>query len=685
MSVSEGSKTINKPSVCPLDCPDACSLTAVVENGKLIKVKGSKANPMTDGVVCGKVSKYYPDFVHGKHRLTTPLRRIGKKGSGEFERISWNEAIELCYQGLQKGINEYGSESIMPLNYAGPHGQLAENSMDMRFFYKLGATQLNRPPMCAGVRSLSYESLFGKTLGMPTEQAEYSDLIILWGVNITTSYLHLMKIINKARKKGAKIIVIDPKKIKVAGIADLFLQIKPASDVYFGLAMAAEFESLGMVDHDKLADKVSGLDEYLAQANHYQKDKITDFCGIEQTKVEEFIHYFKNAKRVSMMVGVGVERSRNGGSSIRSAMALSVLTGQFGKLGQGQMGYYSPSFRKTPDKLMRPDLLEKDTRTFNLIDAAEHILDRENATPIKSVFIYNHNPVIAHQNQNKMKQALSHDDVFVIGCDINMTDSMKYADVILPACSHFEHSDVYASYGHTYLQRTEPAIDPVGESLPNMEIFRRLAKRFGFDEQAFKDSDEQLQEQAFDLSSMAHAETKVSQISTDSSLSMLDSGHIWLSDKTNKITLYNEELEQQYGYGLPRYEAIQQGYPFVLITSAHFHRSNSTFGNARTDPEEVEINTKDAASLMITNGQDVKLSNNKGEVILKAHITDDVACGVLYSHKGAWCESSTTGQTVSALLGNVKTDIGDGAAFYDAFVDLSAPKGRQIISQPQRG
>ena len=666
---------INKPSVCPLDCPDACSLSVVVKDDKIINVKGSKANPMTDGVVCGKVSKYYSDFVHGKKRLTTPLKRTGKKGSGEFERISWDEAIELCYQGIQKGIDQHGTESVMPLNYAGPHGQLAENSMDMRFFYKLGATQLNRPPMCAGVRSLSYESLFGESIGMPTEQAEYSDLIILWGVNITTSYLHLMKIINKARKKGAKVIVIDPKRIKVAGIADLYLQVKPASDVYFALAMTAEFERLGMIDHAKIADKVSGLDEYLTHAKTYQKEQLEEVCGIQSEQFESFVELFKKAKRVSMMVGVGVERSRNGGSSIRSAMALSVLTGQYGELGQGQMGNYGPSFHKTPDKLMRPDLLEKPTRTFNLIDAADHILDRDNKVPIKSVFVYNHNPVIAHQNQNKMIKALSQKDVFVIGCDITMTDSMKYADVILPACSHFEHSDVYASYGHTYLQRTEAVIGPVGESLPNMEIFRRLAQRFGFDEQAFKDTDAQLQEQAFDLSKSANKENKVSEISTDASLSMLDLEHIWLSDKSNKINLFNTELEEQYGYGLPRYVALndeaKKAYPFVLVTSAHFHRSNSTFGGCRVELETVDINPKDANRLSIGDGQKVKLSNAFGEVVLKAHITKDVASGVVYSHKGAWCESSPTGQTVSALLGNSKTDIGDGAAFYDAFVDIN--------------
>ena len=658
-----------RPSVCPLDCPDACSLTAVIEDGKIIKVKGSKANPLTDGVVCGKVSKYYPDFVHGKNRIKTPLRRTE---SGEFERISWDEAIELCYQGIQKSINEYGSESVMPLNYAGPHGQLAENSMDMRFFYKLGATQLNRPPMCAGVRSLSYASLFGKALGMPSEQAVHSDLIILWGVNTTTSYLHLMKTINSARKNDAKVIVIDPKRIKVAKLADCYLQIKPGSDVYFALAITAELDRMGLIDRDKIKNTVSGLDAYLENAKHYSLDKIEEYCGINDSQVKAFIKLLKNSKRMSMMVGVGLERSRNGGSAIRSAMALSVLTGHYGQLGQGQMGNYSPVFHKTADRLQRPDLLEAPTRVFNLTQASDYILDRDNKTPIKTVFIYNHNPICAHQDQNKMRRALAQEDVFVIGCDITMTDSMKLADVILPACSHFEHNDVYAAYGHTYLQRTEAAIDAVGESLPNTEIFRRLAKRFGFNADEFKHSDAELQEQAFDVSAASCVENSVSDISTTSAAVMADTNHLWLSDLDQKVTLYNSDLEKQWGYGLPRYESVKTSYPFILVTSASFSRSNSTFGGCNIAREELDINPEDAAKLGIAEDQEVKLSNQFGEVILKAKISTDVAKGVLYSHKGAWCESSPTGQTVNALLDTAaKTDIGDGAAFYDAFVEVS--------------
>jgi len=668
---------IQKPSVCPLDCADTCSLTASTQAGKLVKVRGSKTNPFTQGVICEKVSKYYPDFIHGNKRLTHPLRRTGPRGSGEYETISWQQAIELSYQGLQKAIQQYGSESVLPFNYAGPHGQLAGGSMDRRFFYKLGATQLNRATLCAGVRALAYSSMFGNSVAMPMEQAEHSDLIIIWGSNTSSTNLHLMKRINAARKKGAKVIVIDPQRIKVSKIADLYLQITPGSDAYFALAMATEFDRLGMIDRDKLQHKVSGLEDYLQQAKACTREDIQNTCGIEHNQVELFTRLFKQAKKVSMITGVGLERSLSGGSAIRAAMALPILSGNFGKVGQGVMGHYGSAFPKTPERLQLPDLLEKNTRTISIIDVPDLLLDSKGSIPIKAVFIYNHNPVVMNPDQNKIRKALSQQDLFIIGCDITMTDSMKYADVILPAASHFEHNEVFAAYGHTYLQRADAVINPVGQALPNTEIFRRLSKRFGFTESAFSDSDEQLMEQAFDLTYKSFGANKIADLSLNSALPMRAIDQPWLSDMDfetgHKIKLYSKQLESEYGLGLPEYQRATQSASFRLLTPASAKRSNSTFGghqDSSTLPE-VEINTEDALRLGIKSGQSVKLKNTKGEVTLKATVGQTVSEGVLCSLKGAWCETSLTGQTVNALIDNSsKTDIGEGAAFYDTFVDI---------------
>ena len=672
-SINSKNKTIHKASVCPLDCPDTCSLTAVIEEGKLIKVKGSKANPLTQGVICGKVAKYYPNTLYGSARIKTPLRRTGQRGSGEYEPISWKMALETCHQKMQQCIDEYGSESILPLNYSGPHGQLAGGSMDRRFFYKLGATQLNRSPLCAGTASLARQSLFGDAVGMPQQQAIYSDLIIIWGCNITTSYLHLMKIINKARSKGAKLIVIDPKRTKIAKIADLFIQITPGSDAYFALAITAKMNRLGRIDKDKIIPFSIGLEQYLQNASRYKIDQIETICGISNQTVKQFLNLLFKAKKLSMQIGIGLERTRNGGSAIRAAMALQILSGHRGQLGQGIMGNYGPAFSKTPDRLQRPDLLKQATRTFNILDVADHILERDVAIPIKSVFIYNHNPVITHPDQNKMRQALSLKELFIVGCDLTMTDSMKYADIILPAASHFEHDDVYAAYGHSNIQRAHAVIDPIGKALPNTEIFRRLSQYFGFNDNAFKDSDEDLLEQAFDLS-QRHQKT-IKDLAEDDIISTLDAEHIWLSDmpKDYKITFYNQALQQQYGYGLPRYKDINRPLPYQLITAASPQRTNGFFGAEAGSMalQQVEINPSDAKELGIETGQIVKLSNHKGNVILKAKVTEDIAKGVLSTDKGAWCQSSPTGQSANALIDNQsRTDIGDGAAYYDTFVDI---------------
>ncbi|MBL7004384.1 MAG: molybdopterin-dependent oxidoreductase [Gammaproteobacteria bacterium] len=658
--------TTQKETVCPLDCADTCSLTAEITGQKIVKIKGSKINPFTQGVICEKVAKYYPDFVHGSNRLKQPLQRTGPRGSGEYQAISWETAIELCYEGIQKAIDQYGSETVLPFNYAGPHGQLAGGSMDRRFFYKLGASQLKREPLCAGVRSLAYTSMFGGQVAMPMEQAEHSDLIIIWGSNTSSTNLHLMKIINSARKKGAKLIVIDPQRTKISKIADLYLQITPTTDVFFALAIANTLNKQGAINKEQLKGYVDGLEQYLQHAQNFAFDDISNTCGIDKNQSDSFINLLKNAKTASMLTGVGLERSINGGSAIRAAMALIVLTNHFGKLGQGVMGHYGMAFPKNPARLQKTNLLPKETRRINILEVPDVILNEKINTPVKALFIYNHNPVVMNPNQNKIIKALSKEDIFIIGCDINMTDSMKYADVILPAASHFEHQDIYAAYGHTYLQRTQAVIPPVANALPNTEIFRRLSKRFGFDSDEFKATDNDLINDAFDID-------KASSMKTTDCIAMRPLDQIWLSDGKEKINLFSSSLEKEYGFGLPQYQRKKASASFRLLTPASTKRSNGTFGGHKDSlsTQEVHINSLDAKRLNIQTGQDIKLKNQLGQVVLKALVGNIVAPGVVCSYKGAWLETSSTGQSINALIDNQSiTDIGNGAAFYDTFVDI---------------
>ncbi len=668
-------------SVCTLDCPDTCSLTATVQGGKLIGVKGSKANPYTDGVICNKVTRYYPDYVHGEQRLTKPLRRIGPRGSGEFEAVSWEAAIDIIYQGFSRAIEKFGPQSVMPFNYAGPHGELAAASMDRRFFYRLGATLLNRGPLCGGVKGAAYASLFGNAPGMPPAQVEHSDLIVVWCNNVTVSNLHMAGLLKKARKRGAKLVVIDPKQTKVAEQSDMFLQIHPGSDVVFAMAVAAEFERRGALDRVFVEQWTVGFEAFMAEARKYSVEDMERECRLSAGQFHAFVDLYVDAKNVAANFGNGIERGHSGGSGLRAAMALQALTGNHGRLGAGVMAKSGLAAPKTSDKLHRPDLIPAGTRTFNIVDVAEKLLDETLDPPVMATMIYNHNPVGSHPDQANMLKALSREDLFIAGSDVVMTDSMQYCDVILPAASSFEIDDIYGAYGQNYVQRAAPVIPLVGEALPNTEIFRRLAARFGFDEQMFKDSDEQLMDQAMDGDDPKLQGFKPSQVPLDRALEMTTSGGgemvmcdtVLPATPSGKIELFSQGLEDRFGYGVPRFEPVEQELPLVLITPSSSKRTNCTFGGCEDSAgiEIVEINPADARTRGVKTGDKIVLSNERGKVTLEALVTEKVRAGVLYSPKGTWLGTSETGLTVNALIpAGLRTDIERGACYNDTFVEI---------------
>jgi len=671
------------PSVCPLDCPDTCSLSVTVSEGRITAVRGSGANPYTAGVVCDKVARHYPAFVHGPARLRQPLRRVGAKGEGRFEPIGWAEAIDLVHDGLSRAIDAHGPQSVLPLNYAGPHGQISAASMDRRFFHRLGATLLDRGPLCGVVRGVAYSSLFGAAPGMPPEQLVDSDVIAVWGNNVTVSNLHLTRVIQAARRQGATLIVIDPKRTKIAEQAHLYLQIRPGTDVVLALALAAELERRGAIDRAFVDTWASGFDAYMAHARQHTVAQALAVCGIGQAAFDELARLYAGARRLGLSAGNGMERARNGGSSLRAIMALNVLTGQLGRPGAGVHVRPGLAFPTTAARLQRPDFVPPGTRTVNIVDVGRLLLDRSLDPPIDAVFIYNHNPVATHPDQNRMRRALSREDLFVVGCDVVMTDSLAYSDVILPASSHFEFDDVYTAYGQSYLQRAAPVIPPVGESLPNTEIFRRLAARFGFDDPAFRDSDEALMDAALDADDPRLQGFRPSQLPLDRALLMntREGEPVRLCDTvkpahpSGRITLFSEDLETRFGCGLPRHEAVPADAPFVLISPSSARRTNATFGSdpASDGPARVEVHPADAARLGIADGARVRLWNRLGEVIGRARLTDAVPPGVLYSAKGMWLRTSETGQTVNALIdADRRADIMGGACYNDTFVNLAA-------------
>jgi len=672
---------VEKASVCPLDCPDTCSLTVAVEDERIAEVRGSRANPYTAGVICAKVARDFPPFVNGDGRILRPLRRTGAKGEGRFEPISWEAALDAVHAGLTAVMAEHGPQAILPLNYAGPHGMLAGGSMDLRFFHKLGASLLDRRPLCGGIRAEAWMGTFGAVPGMRPEQVEYSKLIVAWGNNVTWSNLHLMPLINRARRRGAKLVALDPVRTVVAGQADLHIALRPGTDLVLAWAVTAELERRGAFDRAFIERHVHGFDDYMERARRVSVADAERVCGVPAAQVLQLVDWYQTLSPAAISVGNGLERNQNGGGGIRAIFALAALAGKFGVAGGGLVNGASHAFPKTVARLQRPDLAPAGTRLLNIIDVGAHLLDPRLAPPIRALFIYNHNPVIVHPDQNRIRRGLLREDLFTVGCDVVITDSMAYCDVVLPAATHFEYPDLYPAYGTHWLQRADPVIRPRGESLPNTEIFRRLAARFGFDDPIFRASDAELMDEAMDAGDPRLGGVAPSALPTDRALAMTVGGrdavlfdNVFPRTPSGKIELASSYLADKYGQRLPEYRPYETPFPLLLISPASDRRITSTFGglpsSAAVPP--LEMHPDDARARGLESGMTVTVWNDLGEVHLPLKVTDAVRPGVVSSLKGAWFSTSDNGQTVSALVPGHHADIAGGACFNDTRVEVAA-------------
>ena len=669
------------PSVCPLDCPDTCSLTVTVEDARIVQIRGSRANPYTDGVLCAKVPRAYPEFVHGERRIRTPLRRVGRKGEGRFARVSWEEALDEIHARVTAVIAEHGPQAVMPLNYAGPHGFLAGGSMDLRFFHRLGATLLDRKPLCGGIRTEAWVGTFGPVPGIRPEQVEHARLIVAWGNNVTWSNLHLTSIINRAKRAGAKLVVVDPRRIKIAEQADLHLPLRPGTDVVLAWAVAAELERRGALDRAFVDRWVEGFEDFMALARPWTLARAAQTCGLAEADVARFAEWYATIAPSAISVGNGLERNQNGGSGIRAVFALPTLAGRFAVAGGGLVNGAGFAFPKTPARLARPDLIPAGTRTLNIVDVGRHLTEGRLAPPLRALFVYNHNPVVVHPDQNRMRRGLARADVFIAGIEVAMTDSMRYADVVLPACTHFEHDELLAAYGQHWLQRAAPVIPPQGEALPNTEIFRRLAARFGYTEPCFKAGDAELMDDALDPADPRLGGVPPSQLPLDRAMPMTVNGHdammfanVFPRTPSGKVELASTYLASKYGARLPSFRPVTSSYPLTLISPASDQRITSTFGGTRTsdDVPPLEMHPDDARARGLRDGQRVRVWNDLGEVRLPLRVTADVPPGVVSSLKGAWFRTSDNEQTVSALAPATHADICEGACYNDARVDVAA-------------
>ena len=477
-------------AACPHDCPDACAVLITVEDGRATKIEGDPQHPITRGFLCGKVAKYL-DRVYSPDRVLYPMRRVASKGThgeGAFQRITWDEALdEICVR--LKNINaEFGSEAVLPYSYGGNIAVLNNASMDMRFFHRLGASQLHRS-ICSQAGGDAIISIYGRKVGTEPEQFRHSKYIIAWGANIHGNNIHLWPFIEEARRNGAKLVVIDPYRTRTAAIADWHIAINPGTDVALAMGLMHIILREGWHDADYIARYADGFDELQKRLPEYTPARVAQWTGIAQEDIERLAREYATTRPAAIRLNYGIQRSENGGAAVRAVCMLPVLTGSFKEVGGGLQLSTSGGFQLDRAAMERRDLMEKsarrEARTINMVQLGKALTELADP-PVKALVVYNSNPAAVCPEQNLVRRGLMRDDLFTVVHEQFFTDTTDYADIVLPATTFFEHKDLVLAYGHYYLQVSHQAIAPPGECKSNVEFFRELALRMGFDDECFR-------------------------------------------------------------------------------------------------------------------------------------------------------------------------------------------------------
>ncbi|MGG3874791.1 molybdopterin-containing oxidoreductase family protein [Brevibacillus laterosporus] len=663
-------------NICPHDCWDTCSMTVTVdESGKAVKIRGNKEHPVTKGFLCIKVNNYLERVYH-PDRILYPMKRTGKKGEGVFERISWEEAIQLITDKWKETIRQYGAEAVLPYSYAGTMGLINYGSMDRRFFGKMGASRLART-LCASAASAALHSVYGTRLGVDPEDMVHSRLIIAWGTNTLHTNVHQFPIMEEARRNGAVLVVIDPYRHETAEKADIHLQIKPGTDSALALGMMHVLIQNDQLDHAYIASHLQGFDELKERVKPYTPAHVASITGLSEQEIIEFTQLYASTKASLIRCGFGPQRHTTGGEIIRTLAVLPALTGAWQELGGGFL-LANMDVGINYENLYRADVYEGNPREINCAQLGSALLQQDN--PVKALYVYNSNPALVTPDANKVTEGLLRDDLFTVVHEQHMTKTCRYADIILPATTTLEHLDIHTSYWHLYVQLNEPAIAPLGEAKSNTETFRLLAKAMGYTEDCFADSDEDLIRQALDsthpfLNGITYEtlkEKKYQKVSFEGDhFFPFQHGFLTPSKKIEALAPQMKELGLE---PLVNYTPLEQKaegaeqYPLHFLTVKAKHFLNSSFGNVETlkkrEKEPVlYMNPQDALSRGIAEGDQVKVYNDRGEIVLPAKISEKVRAGVLVTPINLWQKN------VNVTTSEALTDLGGGATYYTNFVE----------------
>jgi anaerobic selenocysteine-containing dehydrogenase len=642
-----------------------------VEDGRVTKVDGSRRNPYTDGYICAKVRRF-TERLYSPLRVQHPQKRIGPKGEGRFERIGWDEAIEIVARELQRVIAEDGPAAVLPYHYGGSNGLFSEDGADARFFHRLGASELLKT-ICAAPTGTVSRAMYGTMSGVPPEDYALTQCIILWGVNPAATSIHLHRIVKAAQRKGAFVALIDPCRTKMATGASLHLQPLPGTDVVLALSMIDELVRLRRVDRDFINGHVNGADELIAAASNYPVSRAAEICDVAEAGVRALIEAYAAASPAVIRCGWGVERNRNGGNAVRAILALPALAGKFGVRGGGFTMSLSRACPVNTIALARPDLREGVARQVNMTQLGR-VLTEPQKPPISALFVYNANPVAMTPDQNRVIRGLRREDLFTVVHDQVHTDTAAFADVLLPAPTMLEQTELHKAYGHHSLQYSEPVIEPVGEAVSNVDLFARLARAMGIDEPAVTASEDALLEAALDCNRDRLGGVGPEGLRRDRIVSFRFNGKEELvqfgldfpTTASGKADLMPPQL------GAVSYRPLRESpYPLILISPATDKTINSTFGELNLRSPRLHLHPADALSRGVKSGNVVRVHNDLGEVHIEAEVSEDTRPGVVRLPKGMWLDSTRNRSTVTALVPDDLTDIGEGACFNDARVEVA--------------
>jgi len=667
-----------KPSVCTKDCPDTCGLMVKVENGRITKVKGDSDHPFTRGFICKKAG-YFPQHVHNEMRIVTPLRRSGPKGKGRFEPISWDEALGRVVAKIKEVSDEFGPEAILPYFYAGHMGLIQRNA-GQAFFHKLGASRL-LGTICGPAASAGYKATLGSGPSTDLESAVDSDLIIIWGNNSLTTNVHAWPFYQKARKKGARLVVIDPYRTRTAKKADMHLMPMPGTDAALALGVMEVLIRKDLIDRNYLASHTAGFDALARRAAEYTPERASTICGVQADDIRELAVAYGRARAPFIRTGWGPSRQLRGAMAMRAIACLPALVGALHKTGAG-IPHSLGGGPSNLTRLTRPDLCPKGTRDINMVELGD-ALTKLDSPPIKLLYNYMSNPAAVAPQSALVNKGLKRDDLFLVVHEHFMTDTARFADIILPGASFFEMTDIYRAYGHNYLRLGRPVIPPVGQSRTNLAIFQELAMRMGFKEEVFSMGEEEL------IEAFLREEHP--------SLKGIDMEAFWqekavrlnvpvnpyadgFKTPSGKVELFSQTWQNLGLDPLPcgkvwRDPEGGEKYKLELITPPHHLFLNSAFNEI---PEirklagqaKVLIHPQNALERNIRQDDMVRVFNDRGECILYAEVTRDTQPGLLVTEGLHWPSLAPGGKGANQLTSQRLTDQGQTCAFHCSLVEV---------------